>query len=165
MKKEISFGKVGYSSNKKVNEITIEIELKNRQTCIDYETLLPLENVPVLTVCGNVWNSKKTDCEMAGQCLDELKDLLQTNKLFSKIHSLWTKYHLNDMHAGTKRQEEEIEKWRKENNLTGWQFNRECEYLKSINLHEDRGFEYGNGRLYASIPENDLKEIESIING
>ena len=88
MKNTISFGKYAIYSNKKINEVTVSIELREK------------DNKPVLSICGNVWNIRHTDILMGGQCLDELAKYIDC-PLFKEIYRLWKNYHLNDMHAGT----------------------------------------------------------------
>lgn len=144
MKKVISFGKIAYNENEKVNKVTIEIELEG-------------DEKPVLSICGNIWNSKCTDTVCCGQCLDDLLPHFKNNTKFKEIYRLWKLYHLNDMHAGTEAQEELLKKY----NI--YEYGKACELLKKYNLYEDKGYCYGSAWLYRPIPENDLKKIIEII--
>jgi hypothetical protein len=95
MRKIISFGKVApiWQNNKniKLNEITLELELKER------------DGKPVFTASGNLWDHRHRDIEMGGQCIDHLwedyQDQIKNKALFKKIMKLWEKYHLNDTNA------------------------------------------------------------------
>lgn len=96
-----------------------------------------------------------------GQCLDELTPLLVGNHLFEELYDLWKKYHLNDMHPGTPKQEQALRKA----HLTNWanDYTKCCEYLESINLLYDDGYKFGSGWLKEEIPEEDLKRINKLM--
>lgn len=144
MKKVVNFGKIAYNSNKKVNEVTIEIELRG-------------EERPVLSIYGEVWNATHTDLATFGQCLDELQKYFKNNWKFMEIYRLWKLYHLNDLHAGTIAQEELLKKYGIYN------YEEACDLLKKHNLYEDNGYRYGSGWLYREIPCEDLARIKEII--
>lgn len=152
MKKTISFGKVAYNSTRKVNEITVDVELKQN-----------FKGQYVFSVCGDLWNARKTDTLCGGQCLDTLfnclKDNKAMNKQFERIYRLWKLYHLNDMHVGTERQDKALALANKQH----VDFKERCDYLKSVGLLYDDGYLYGSAWLYREIPEDDLKTIKEII--
>lgn len=151
MKKIISLGKIDfYGIKRKINLVTLEIELKEK------------DNKKILSICGNVWNNKKTDIIYNGQCLDDLFPFYKNNKLFQKIYRLWKLYHLNDMHAGTPKQEKFLNDNIQKHN---WDYKKCCNLLKRHGLLHDNGYEYGTNWLYEAIPENDLKLIYEIIEG
>lgn len=133
MKREISFGKFAIGSNRRINEVTIEIELRE-----DRE----------LSICGKVWNMKHTDCIMCGQCLDELYSYLKFNPLFMEIYWLWRKYHLNYVNAGTIEQERCLNMYRKR----GDSYPEDCETLKQHGLYEIEGYKYGHAWLHRELP-------------
>lgn len=149
MKRTISFGKIAYYGNRKENEVEIKIELR-----------LNKENKPVLSICGNIWNRIHSDILAGGQCLDTIAKYKKT-PLFKEIYVFWQKYHLNDMHPGTEKQEKALED---ANMLDNYDYTKCCKYLKSINLFDDSGYKYGHGFIYREIPENDLNRIKEIIN-
>jgi len=96
LKKTISFGEIDYNQvGKKLNLVEVEIELKN------------YPNKPEFTASANVWNSRKSDILMGWQCLDDIASFI-TDDNFSLILDLWHKHHLNDLNAGTMRQEKEV---------------------------------------------------------
>ena len=153
MEKKISFGKHAINSGRKINEVVIELELKDNK-----------DGKPVFTACCDVWNSKHTDIVMGGQCLDDVADCcreLRHNRLYKEILGLWQRNHLNDMHAGTERQEEEIKRWKEQGNR--YDYTAVCEHLKSVGLYDDNGYKYGHGWLYRDISDDDLKRIKEII--
>lgn len=154
-KKIIKFGKVDFNgSGRKINEVTIEIALRDTP------------KGPEFTACGNVWNLKHTDIICGGQCLDELLKFFKHNFLFNNIYNYWKKYHLNGMHAGTPEQEEAINNYLKLNNKK-YDYAEVCDYLKSINLYEVKLdgsiYKYGHAWLYEPIPQDDLKAIRKLL--
>lgn len=151
MRKIFDFGKIAYCGNRKINPVTIEIELK--ETDKGY----------CFTASGTVWNQTKTDCYCAGQCLDSIAKHLRTPE-FMEIYRLWKLYHLNDTHAGTREQEAAIDAWVAEGNR--YDYNKVCDYLKSIGLyeveHEGKPYKYGHAWLYWEIPAEDLEKIKAL---
>ena len=160
MKKVFKFGKVdAYNIGKRNCLVTVEVELK-----------LDREGCEVFTASGNVWNNLKTDIIQGGQCLDDLIKFkeLKYNKQLLLIHDLWKKYHLNNMNAGTLEQSQALEKWHKENG-TRFDYTKDVEYLKSIDLYEvtlkdGSPYKYGHSWLYREIPENDLNIIKTLLS-
>lgn len=146
MKKIISFGKVAYYSNRKENEVTLELNLKEREKGI------------VFSCSAYVWNRIHTDIVAGGQCLDELVPYFKHNKLFMEIYNLWKQYHLNDMHAGTEKQEKLLEQYD-----TRISYNEKCKILENNNLLYDNDYKYGSAWLFREIPEKDLNRIKEII--
>ena len=175
MKRRISFGKVDYRKiGKKTCEVTVDLELKKcggePTFTIDPETK---ERIPTgekteeyeeFTASGEIWNNRKTDCYVGGQCLDTIAKYVKT-PLFKEIHRLWKLYHLNGMNAGTPEQEAAIKAWEDAGNR--YEYAAACEYLKSIGLYEveykGAPYKYGHAWIPAAIPEEDLKRIREII--
>ena len=148
MKKIFEFGKIDfYGTGRKTNAVTIEVELSEGN---------------VFSACGYIWNIRRTDCVCGGQCLDEIYPFKKNNPTFKAIYEMWKKHHLNDMHAGTEKQEEALEKA----GYTGWANDYEecCKYLKSIGLYEDNGYKFGTGWLKREISEEDLKIIRGLLS-
>ena len=152
LKKVVEFGKIDYlGTGRRENLVTIELELKERE-----------EGKLEFSCCGNVWNRVKSDILCGGQCLDEIKDYIDT-PLFVKIYRLWKLYHLNTMHAGTKKQEDFLIKNGYED--CGNRYKEACDFLKKNNLYYDNGVGFGCSWQYWKIPEEDLEEIKKIIEG
>lgn len=152
MQKKFNFGKIDYNNiGHKINPVEVEIRFE--------ET----ENGYVFRASGTIYNQTKTDCWCAGQCLDTISKYLDTPE-FNAIYRLWKLYHLNDMHAGTREQEEAVDAWKAKGN--GYDYTEVCEYLESIGLyeveHNGRPYKYGHAWLFWPIPENDLEEIKSL---
>lgn len=161
--KTIYLGKVDYEGRgRKINSVDIHIEIRNKPTAIDWETLKPVNNVPELSMSGNIWNSKHSDIVSGGQNLDEIQKLFPDNKELKRLIDIWRKYHLNDLHAGTKKQSEALEKWKKEKQIKSYDYDLAVAHLKSIGLYEDKGYKYGNGWLYQPLPESVITEIKEL---
>ena len=154
MRKTFKYGKIDYSGKgRKAYAVDIEVELREDR----FER-------PVFTVCGNIWNTKHTDIVCGGQCLDEIARYVH-NPEFKFWYTMWKKYHLNDMNAGTPEQEEAIRQWKEAGNK--YDYTEACKYLESIGLYEveyhgiefNGMYKYGHGWLYQPIEQKDLEKI------
>ena len=88
MRRVYSFGKVAYNGKRKINEVTLEIELRD------------WNGYPEFTACANVWNNIHTDIVAGGQMIDKLYDrfaICRNSVLYKTIMQLWKKYHLHDI--------------------------------------------------------------------
>lgn len=115
MKKIIEFGKVDYMNRgRKDCPVTVEIEIRQRggekTFTIDPTTKKHIptgETTPIykeLSICGTIWNHRRTDCYQGGQCLDTIAKYIHTS-LFKEIYKYWELYHLNGMHPECEHQE------------------------------------------------------------
>lgn len=149
MKKILNFGKIDFNNcGRKINKVEIFVELKQ------------IKEGEALSIWGYAWNSKETNTVCSGQCLDTLQPFFKNDKLFNKIFYFWENYRLNDLHAGTEKQETLL---KKTVNLHGNDYYKQCEILKKNNLLFDNGYKYGSDWLFRPIPEKDLQEIKKII--
>lgn len=145
MKKVFKFEKVDFfKTREKISAVEIEVEF------ID----------GVFTASAYVWDNKHSNIVMGGQCLDELQPFLCTNKTFNTIYRLWKLYHLNNMHAGTRKQENALKQ--KFGGVDANRYTEQCDYLKSINLYNDNGYKFGTGWLKEEIPASDVFEIKRL---
>ena len=136
-------------------KLTIGLEDKGAKTL----DLLRLKK-PVFTVCASVYNKGRE--EMGGQCLDEVNEILKKNWDLTKeraiIYYLWKKHHLNDLHAGTKKQETRLHQNGIENRANN--YTETCEKLEKAGLLVDDGVKFGASWNYWEIPAEDLAEIK-----
>lgn len=102
----------------------------------------------------------------ADQCFDRIvtayRDRVPKDKLadFDHLYRLWCDYHLNDMTAGTKKQEDFLH----QNIQRGeYKYENACDLLKSANLYEDNGYKYGHDWLCRAIPSEDIEFLKRII--
>lgn len=88
MRRVFSFGKIAYSGKRKINEVTLEVELRD------------WNGYPEFTAHAMVWNSIHTDVVAGGQMVDKLYNrfaTLRDSVLYKTIMQLWKKYHLHDI--------------------------------------------------------------------
>ena len=90
MKKErvFSFGKIAYQGKRKINEVTLEIGVRD------------WNGYPEFTACANVWNNIHSDIVAGGQMVDDLYNEfpeIRHSILYETILRLWKKYHLKDV--------------------------------------------------------------------
>lgn len=138
MKITFDFGKFDYfGRGRKVNTFDVTVELSGEK------------GKDSLSICGDIWNAAHTDIVSGGQNLDEMTEFLKGNPVFDEIYDLWKKYHLNDLNAGSYRQEKALEEEserrnaahrengeKEENPLTyASRYDEAVEYLKSIGLY------------------------------
>lgn len=183
MRKIIDLCKVHYNGRGRCNPVTIEIELRKCGGDETFTNMVKTGNrTPEyieLSICGNIWNSKKTDIYCAGQCLDTIskyvKDMsLENRRIFAEIYPWWKAYHLNGMHAGTPEQENAIREWEEAGNK--FDYGKVCEMLKEKGLYEviftgkttgkyyNNGlYKYGHGWVVEDIPEHILKRIRNLM--
>lgn len=88
-----------------------------------------------------------------------MNEYLQGESLWDEIYRLWKLYHLNDMNAGTEKQDRLIEMGIKSGELESRQYDDVVEFLDNRGLLIDDGYRYGSARLYRPIPEVDLFKI------
>lgn len=187
MKKTFELGKIAYYGRNRVNLVEITVELRRRggettftidrktgEKTITGETPRYVE----LSICGGIWNARGTDCVCGGQCLDtiaEYRNQLTDRDLFDTIYSLWKKYHLNGMHAGTPEQETAIEEWKAAGNR--YDYKAACEMLKERGLYEvnytglsigrrydNEPYKYGHAWLIQELPGDVLLKVEHMIS-
>lgn len=141
--KTFDFGKVAYNGKNKKNAVCLDITLKIK------------DNKPVFSASGEVWNSRHSDIEMGGQCIDdiynEFKGEIENRKQFESIMGLWERNHLNDMNAGCEHQR--ALKW----DIDGYDKHPSEPCPKC-------GYKYGSAWIYEPITKKDLREIVSLLN-
>jgi len=90
MEKEkiFSFGKIAYNSKRKINEVTLEIELRD------------WNGYPEFTACVAIWNNIHSDIVAGGQMIDDLYNEFERFRgsiLYKTIMQLWEKYHCKNI--------------------------------------------------------------------
>ena len=187
MKKTFNFGKIAYAGHKRINTVTIDVELRQKggertftinpetgEKTITGATPTYLE----LSICGDIWNARKTDIVCGGQCLDTIaqyKNQLEDKDTFDMIYDLWRKYHLNSMHAGTPGQEAVIKAWEAEGNI--YDYKAACDVLKQKGLYEvnytgltigkrynNEPYKYGHGWVIQELPGDVVLRVEHLLS-
>ena len=145
----IELGQVDYNNSGQKNcTAEIKIELKDSP------------KGKVLSIMGGIWNSKHSDYYTCGQCLDTILEFFPSNPKVKRIVEIWNRWHLNDMKAGTPKQEACIREM--PTPKTGQAiYDLTCEYLESKGLLVDNGYKYGSEWLFEEIPNEIIVEVES----
>jgi len=152
-----------------------------RKNCAAYITweLEESANGPEFSAQAEIWNPRKTDIYMGGQCLEEVLELFRGSAKGKRIMEVWKRYHLNGMNAGLPAQTAAIREWEAKGNR--YEYGAVCAMLKAAGLYElplpegvkatggfplevvngTRGYRYGEGWVYASIPDEVIEEIKS----
>lgn len=150
MERRFDFGKIDYNGiGRKVNRVTVDVEWDGA----------------VFSASGAIWNARGTDCIVSGQMLDDpIVNESVDDDLYRAIREMWGKNHLNDLHAGTYRQTEALERA----GLTrASDYYEACKYLDDIGLLYDEwdggSYKYGSGWLTWPVDEGDVETIERIM--
>lgn len=105
-----------------------------------------------------------------GQCIDSAIEYLAENGLccqtLEKIEPIWKKWHLNDCHAGTERQDACLDEYRKAHPGERLEYEKAREILQENGILEDdqylvdgKPYEYGTKWLFREIPQEVLKRL------
>jgi len=147
----LKLGKIDYNnSGRKINMAQIEWDLKDGR----------------FSMSGGVWNSRGTDYIACGQMVDEIARFFPGNKKLQRMVAIWHRYHLNDMKAGSPRQELFVAG----RNSTGirYDYAETCNALSDAGLlvdseylHNGEPYRYGTAWLKESIPDSVQAEIMS----
>lgn len=85
MKRSLNFGEIDINgTGKKENRVIVHIEYTEGEK-------------KRFSVSADVWNRRRTDLIMGGQCLGSIAPYIN-DPVFNEILRLWRLYHLNDMH-------------------------------------------------------------------
>lgn len=153
----LDFGKHDYTGNGiKDNLVEVEVRLEDR---VAYQRL---------SICGTIWNRLKTDCLSGGQNLDDIRELVGFSPLMKRVHYVWERYHLNDMKAGSPRQEAYLAGYRQahrdSNSGAKWDgcYDTRKDLLEKAGLqpdHTHNNYSYGSDWFTLPIPDDILAEI------
>ena len=92
--------------------VSLEMQIKHETRDARTTALEPLHEYDVLTISGSYHNGGGQCQDTIRQELDSYRELFIPKASVVRILDIWDVYHLNDMHAGTSRQEEAIQKAR-----------------------------------------------------
>ena len=139
MKKVINMGYCKTLGDSRRRKAVVTVELRQKPQGLS------------LSICGEI---KGLAC---GQCYEEMKKYaVEKRQNFDEIIEVWEKYHLNDMRAGTPKQEKAVKEYCKKRS---YNYNDVRKYLESKNLLVDDGYKYGSAWLFEDIPESVLDKI------
>jgi hypothetical protein len=105
-----------------------------------------------------------------GQIVNHIKPIKRyakgwNKKLLDKFIEVWHEYHLNDLCAGTREQEECIKKY----GATNMSYSNQCELLKvhglyQVSLPDGTLYTYGTSWLAKDVPEHVLEWLYELPN-
>ena len=78
-----------------------------------------------------------------------------------KLCDIWDRWHLNDLRAGTQRQEDALRKYY-ETNPQKHSYDEACEYLSGVGLLVDNGYKYGSSWLTEEVPQDVIRWLFSL---
>jgi hypothetical protein len=76
-----------------------------------------------------------------------------------KLQEVWERWHLNDMNAGVKEQEDFLREWKKTNK---YEYTAACDALKEAGLYEVNGYKYGHGWIKEDVPQEVIEWLFSL---
>jgi len=133
-------------------ELTINQEADTRTA--QTTTLESITNYKTLSMCGTGGQNREETAD-----INNYKQLFVSESDLNTITEVWQRWHLNDLKAGTERQQAFINKWTKDHK---YEYTAICEALKQAELYEDNGYKYGYSWLVDPLPENVITNIISI---
>lgn len=149
-------GKIDYNGSGKKNcEARITWELNNGE----------------FSMCAEVWNPRKTDVQMCGQCVDEVAGYFPEDKKAQRMVAIWREWHLNGMTAGSPAQMA----WLKANPIAPEEYAYPSSHytvasakLRDAGINPDPNYlyngepyKYGHAWLRRELPPEVISEIES----
>lgn len=81
-----------------------------------------------------------------------------------KILKIWSRWHCSEYNPGSDKQKAAIEKFEAEFQKD-LKYEEACEFLKLIDLYEDRGYKYGHSWLYEKVPNEVIEEAANLFEG
>jgi hypothetical protein len=141
-------------------ELTIEVRKKTNSNGLTID----LERTPSELVCvslvGSTYRNQREDC--GGQCQDTIAQIWANEPSVQRIVALWERWHLNDMRAGTRAQEEYLRQYRPAYLPPYSYYDAACVNLTAAKLHPDRDYRYGSQWLYEDVPQEVLDELVAL---
>lgn len=118
-----------------------------------YETLDTLYGLPCLSIHGNLYRKRARTPFACGQIYDSFEPQTAAQK---HLVEFWKQHHLNDMQAGTKRQQQCL----KDNDGNEkFDYTNSCKILEQHNLLVDNGYKYGTDWLWREYPIDELEQL------
>jgi hypothetical protein len=107
------------------------------------------------SMCAEIWNPRKSDIYMGGQCVDEVAAYFPNDAKAQRMVAIWREWHLNDMQAGTPAQMAFL----KTAGTHGYV--EACDALDEVGLLIHNGHKYGSAWLKVELPAHVVAEIQS----
>jgi hypothetical protein len=162
-----------YDYNGKSQAITLDITLKEEnhpQRGIDGKEY---KNPLRLGISGGIWNSTHSDITTGGQIQDTLREQFEKGNIkvngisdeeFRELLDVWDRWHLNDLHAGTEKQESIINEHINDSKYAHLDktYDRKVQILKDNNTYIDNGYQWGSAWLYEPLPDDVVNFVKHI---
>lgn len=152
----------------KLNRAGTTNKSEGPRNCAAYLTLeiRDRNGSPEVSICGEVWNNRKTDIFMGGQCVDTIAQAFGNPPKLARIVELWRRWHLNGMRAGSAVQETYL----RENPMdpATYRYPKShyvvaSEYLAAAGLNPDaNGYKYGSAWVREEVPADVLAELHQL---
>ena len=154
--KNVTIGTIGTS------RIKLQLEIR-KHVAATHKRTIDMQKAPKeyheLSICGDIRES--CGGGSGGQNCDSIRDLIKVSGNMElkgegtlgdllEILDIWDRWHLNDMHAGTRKQEAAIEAWKAEGNK--YDYTEAKVALVRKGLDNDLGYSYGSAWLLEVLP-------------
>lgn len=102
-----------------------------------------------------------------GQCDDEIREIVpminnpEERKQWEWVLDMWKKYHLNDLHAWTPKQEAFLKELHSDG--SSYDYTKDCEALADAGILVCNWYKYWTAWLFRKIPARDLNKIINFI--
>lgn len=136
--------------------VYLEAEIKERLRKKRDINLKPLKKYKTLSITGS---SKYFGGQIQDELTDENIDFVVPKERVQQIKNIWNKWHLNDLHAGTKAQERALARV---GGVNANKYNEQLEYLKKKKLQKDKGYKFGSDWLVDPLPNKVEKKLRDL---
>lgn len=115
-----------------------------------------------LSICGTVFEGVKLRKDernliAGGQCIEDCATIIPRHLL-----EIWERWHLNDMRAGTMKQETFLREYRANHPDCKMSYDLACQILSGADMLEDEGYRYGTAWLTEEVPGEVIAYLESL---
>lgn len=110
-----------------------------------------------LSMCGTWHDHGQNADDLTNEALIPAEGFEYSDVL--KVQSIWKRWHLNDMRAGTPKQEAFIREWKLSHK---YDYTEACKALEEVGLLYDNGYKYGSSWLKEEVPLEVIKYLFSL---
>ena len=111
----ITLPKIAWYGRRRVYTPELTLELRPAHWHEGKRTI-NLEPAPMglleLSICGQVWNSKRSDYIAFGKIVDDLVSYFPKSAELQRIAAIWKRWHLNGLKPGTRRQQAALDAYK-----------------------------------------------------
>lgn len=141
------------------DRVYVTVRLGTASEAAEAVTHEAVTEVTRLSMTAEVFEPRKRDAYMAGQCIEALAEITKpasglTPEAIEDMRAVWDRWHLNDMRAGCAHQKVVWE--------TGPYGNRPS--LDLTPRCPETGYRYGHAWLYEPLPSDVLQRVSAFID-